>query len=58
VTFDATGAVVSADRTQIDLRMRIGATAATGARVVRVTTLGGQSSALAAPANTFTILPP
>jgi hypothetical protein len=50
--------VVSADRRQIDLKMRIDPDAAQGARVIRVTTLGGQSSAVAAPANTFTILPP
>jgi hypothetical protein len=50
--------VVSADRKQIDLRMRINTDAPQGARVIRVTTQGGQSSAVPAPANTFTIFPP
>ena len=47
-TVDATG-------TQVTLRMRIDANAAIGARRIQVITPGGSSSAISAPANTFTI---
>ena len=47
-TIDAAG-------TTITLRMSIDANAAVGARRIQVTTLGGISSAVSAPANTFTI---
>ena len=47
-TIDATG-------TTITLRMSIDANAAVGARRIQVTTPGGSSSAISAPANTFTI---
>ncbi len=57
IVFDSTP-IVSADSTQIDLKMHIDPSAALGGRVVRVTTLGGQTTTTAAPANTFTIYPP
>lgn len=47
-TIDAAG-------TTITLRMSINATAGVGARRIQVTTPGGSSSAVSAPANTFTI---
>ena len=57
IVFDSTP-IVSTDNTQIDLKLRIDSSAALGGRVVRVTTLGGQTTTTAAPANTFTIYPP
>lgn len=54
VVFDS-APVVSADKTQIDLKMHIDSAAVLGSRVIRITTPGGQSTAVAAPANTFTI---
>ena len=49
---------VSADGSQITVNVTIAADAPLGGRVIRVRTRSGVSSAVAVPANTFTVFPP